>query len=309
MASRGLCFNSAVREGTSEGSPRLLRVFAIAIVAQMPVLAVLAGLGFDLSPIGFFPLAQLVGGLVFGIGMALAGGCIVGILWKAGTGALALALAIAGFVVGELLIRGPGESLLEDLDAAGPEPANATAYEVLGLSYELAAAVLGIGLLAAILGRSRDGLGAGIALGAVSVLAWLLGSVADYGYGLGFVGVAETTRSTLGAGDLAELPFPLWVAVGIVVGAAVAVRGPLRLPDPPRAARAVVGGLLMGVGGSLAHGCNIGHGLTGIPLLSLGSTWALAWMIVGAVVTWRLLLARRPGWRGSERTVRPAVGV
>ena len=36
----------------------------------------------------------------------------------------------------------------------------------------------------------------------------------------------------------------------------------------------LVGGIFMGVGGSVAHGCNIGHGLTGIPLLSLGSLLA-----------------------------------
>lgn len=57
----------------------------------------------------------------------------------------------------------------------------------------------------------------------------------------------------------------------------------------------------MGVGATLAHGCNIGNGLTGIPLLSLGSILALAAMAAGAVVTWRLLLASSPRLRGNER--------
>jgi len=56
----------------------------------------------------------------------------------------------------------------------------------------------------------------------------------------------------------------------------------------------------MGAGGSIAHGCNIGHGLTGLSLLSLGSLVATASMAVGAVVTWRVVLASRPGWRGRE---------
>ena len=60
-------------------------------------------------------------------------------------------------------------------------------------------------------------------------------------------------------------------ALGLVAaGAALAGSRRLRMPDAPRAARAAAGGLLMGIGGSLAHGCNIGHGLTGLPLLSLG---------------------------------------
>lgn len=307
MASERLCFNSAVREGLIERSPHLLRVFAIAIAAQMPMLALLTALGFDLTAIGFFPVAQLIGGLLFGTGMALAGGCIIGILWKAGTGALALALAIAGFVVGELLIRGPAEGVRAELDAAGPAPANRTLYEAVGLSYELTAAVVGCALLAALLARSRDGLAIGLAFAAVSVAAWLAGSLADYGYGLGFVGVADDTRSLLAGGDLGGLPFPLWVAVGIVAGAALVVRGPLRLPDRARATRAVGGGLLMGFGGTLAHGCNIGNGLTGVPVLSLGSIWALAWMVAGVLITWRLVLAGRPGWRGTERA-RAATG-
>jgi hypothetical protein len=59
----------------------------------------------------------------------------------------------------------------------------------------------------------------------------------------------------------------------------------------------------MGVGGSIAHGCNIGHGLTGVPLLSLGSVLAVAGMVAGALATWRLLLASRSGLRGVDRVV------
>jgi uncharacterized membrane protein YedE/YeeE len=77
----------------------------------------------------------------------------------------------------------------------------------------------------------------------------------------------------------------------------------LRMPDLARATRAAAGGLLMGVGGSLAHGCNVGHGLTGLSLLSLGSLLAIASMAAGALLTWRLLLAPRPALRGRESVV------
>ena len=60
----------------------------------------------------------------------------------------------------------------------------------------------------------------------------------------------------------------------------------------------------MGVGGSIAHGCNIGHGLTGLPLLSLGSLLATAAMAGGALLTWRLVLEPSPRLRGSERSAR-----
>jgi len=60
----------------------------------------------------------------------------------------------------------------------------------------------------------------------------------------------------------------------------------------------------MGVGGSIAHGCNIGHGLTGLPLLSLGSLLATVAMAGGALLTWRLVLEPSPRLRGAERSAR-----
>ena len=39
----------------------------------------------------------------------------------------------------------------------------------------------------------------------------------------------------------------------------------------------------MGFGANMAHGCNIGLGLAGIPTLSLGSMLAVACMAIGAL--------------------------
>jgi uncharacterized membrane protein YedE/YeeE len=302
MARGRLCFNSGLREATFEGRDRVLRAFAVAIAAQLLVLPLLIAAGLDAGRIGFFPVAQLVGGLAFGAGMALAGGCIAGILWKSGAGSLATAIAIAGFVAGELLIRGPGERLVADLDEAGPRPASSTVYELLGAGYAPIAIAAGIAVLVLLLRRSRAGLDAGLALGAVAALAWVTAAAADHGYGLGFAGSAQGTVDALEAGaGLEGIPFPAWVAVGLVAGAGLAARGQLRLPDAARARRALAGGVIMGAGATLAHGCNIGNGLTGIPLLSLGSLWATAWMTLAALLTWRFVVAARPAIRGGER--------
>ena len=75
------------------------------------------------------------------------------------------------------------------------------------------------------------------------------------------------------------------------------------MPDAARSARAAAGVLLIGAGASVAHGCDIGHGLTGLPLLLFGSLLATASMAGGALLTWRLLLAPRPGLRGCESTL------
>jgi uncharacterized protein len=297
MARAGLCFNRSLRRAAFERRPTLLRAFAIAVAAQMVLLPALVAAG--VAPLersaaaggpALLPAAQLAGGLVFGAGMALAGGCVTGTLWKAGVGATALALAIAGFAAGELLIRGAGSAVIDAFDDAG-RPRRGSLPELLGTDYEPLALALGAVALAVLLARRRDGLLPGLALGAVAVVAWVAADLAGYGYGLGFVGAADGTGAAIKTGG--QLPFQLWLAIGV-------------LPDGPRAARAIVGGLLMGVGGNVAHGCNIGHGVTGIPLLSLGSLLATACMAAGALLTWRLLLAPHARLRGTDRIAAPA---
>jgi uncharacterized protein len=307
MAHGGLCFNRALRCAVFVRRPALLRAFAFAVAVQLLVLPVLVAL--DVDPLArnaeagglpLLPVAQVVGGLVFGAGMALAGGCVTGMLWKAGSGSVALALAIAGFAAGELLIRGAGRSVIETLDDAA-RPSERSLAGVLGAGYEPVALAAGIVGLALVLGRGHGhgGVARGLALGAVAAAAWLAAAWADYGYGLGFIGAADGTRSALSAGS--RLPFQLFLALGVVGGAALAGPRRPRVPDAARAARGLAGGLLMGAGGSIAHGCNIGHGLTGLPLLSLGSLLATAAMAAGALLTWRLVLAPSPRVRGTEK--------
>jgi hypothetical protein len=85
----------------------LLRMLVLLVVASLLLfeLARWAGL---LSPYPF-PLlgpaspASLVGGFVFGIGMVLAGGCVVGSLYKLGAGSLLSGVAFLGMLAGSAL--------------------------------------------------------------------------------------------------------------------------------------------------------------------------------------------------------------
>ena len=55
------------------------------------------------SNLGLTSLATVVGGLVFGIGMVLSGGCVIGTLYKMASGNLTNWLAFAGILFGSLL--------------------------------------------------------------------------------------------------------------------------------------------------------------------------------------------------------------
>ena len=289
----GICFNRGVRRAFLDRDAAILRVFGLVVAVELLALPLLVAIGVaplernvDAGAPALLPVAQLTGGLVFGVGMALAGGCITGILWKAGAGSVATGIAIAGFALGELLATGAAAEVLRELDDAS-RPSESSLSQLSGLSYELVAPIVGVAALALLLRRRRDGLWLGVALGVVASLAWVAAEIADYGYGLGFVGAAEGTRDAIETGG--ELPFQLFLAIGVVVGGALVARRPPRSPSAARAAGALLGGALMGVGANAAHGCNIGHGVTGLGLLSVGSLVAIAAMAVGAMVTARIV--------------------
>jgi len=85
----------------------------------------------------------------------------------------------------------------------------------------------------------------------------------------------------------------MW-GLGTVVGSLVSslASGSFRIRKPRRidVARSFFGGLLMGVGVSLAHGCNLLHSLGGTPLLVPASILVTISILIGAYVCLKLIL-------------------
>ena len=86
-----------------------------------------------------------------------------------------------------------------------------------------------------------------------------------------------------------------FLVVGIPIGAAAAAllhrEFKLRAPGPARILQQLAGGLLMGVGATIAVGCNIGHGLTGVSIMALSSMVSTGFVALGVwVVTYLLFL-------------------
>lgn len=102
------CMVRAFREPFMTGDGEHTRAAALAVVISMLGFAILKGA--DLKDQGewVFPaagLGGLGGGLLFGVGMTLAGGCGAGSIWRAGEGQLKLWAAIAGFALAGSLTR------------------------------------------------------------------------------------------------------------------------------------------------------------------------------------------------------------
>jgi len=101
------CVTATFRDLFLFGDTFLLRMLVLLVVASMVLFEVgrLAGLlqPYPFPLLGPPALASAFAGTVFGIGMVLAGGCVVGTLYKLGAGSLAALVAFVGMLAGSAL--------------------------------------------------------------------------------------------------------------------------------------------------------------------------------------------------------------
>ena len=173
--------------------------------------------------------------------------------------------------------------------------------------WTLIAAVIGL-IAVSLIGRAAAPRGmawpwpvTGVALGSVGVLAWLMGAPAGWHWGLSITGPSRSLIESIVLGMPAAAGWGTALVVGVPLGSCLSARarGPLtwRAPGWAEAGRRFGGGLLMGVGGTLAAGCNIGNALTGLSVLSVNSMIATAAIVGGAgmAIAWPGIFRRISG--------------
>ena len=249
-----------------------------------------------------YGLGTLLGAAIFGLGMSLAGMCVVGSLVRIGEGYLVGGLALIGAAAGAaldpfraFLPMGQPPWLLHN--AAGESFANRLGLPAAALLTLAALAV--IWLLAARTAGPRADRGARISLRELAsplvvggALLAVLNTVqmAVYqpwtiAYPLGVVAAAAAGQFSP---SLFSRALPLLVLDGgVVLGAAMsALAGrELRLRWPRQRRQvgmSLIGGVLMGWGVQLAHGCNIGGLFSALPSLSLSAWLFLPGLFAGA---------------------------
>ncbi|MFH1435293.1 MAG: YeeE/YedE family protein [Pseudomonadota bacterium] len=326
----GLLFGFALQRGSFCGSSLLSSVILfkdsrglvailVAVLVSMAGFAFLAHMGWVVpNPNPMRLLSAVVGGLVFGTGMVLAGGCISGTLYKAGEGRLTSMLALAAVGVGSSMVDGgvlaPVKKAL--VRATGDIQWSAGLDEAFGLSYATLAAVLGaaglLAVLAVCFARRRpdrpkvplDGrklvsggwspITAGVAVGILGWFAYLLSSAAGRNYPLGAHGGVKGAFSLLVGGKFSGSVWMILMVGGIIVGSAISarMRGDLKLrsADAGTLLFALLGGVLLGIGTALGRGCFIGNTVSGLALLSLHSAIFTVCMIAANFATTILYL-------------------
>ena len=281
------CFHSTWRGFTRR--PRqldLFRAYLLALLIGIPLVQGMIYLGWIEPWIPPFAWqANLLGGFVFGIGMVIGATCITGLFYKLGHGMVGVLIGLAAWAIGDILIYlGPLKSLRDTLNSA-PLTINgesATVVNTFGLTGIIV--LVGLGILVIIYlirsplkarGKLWNWLVLGLAAGLFMSFAWLLARAGGSNYTYGTSGVPSGfVEVILGEGSGGSLWIPV-ALICLIPGAFIAARWAgtywFRGESGRRYAELAAGGLLMGIGAGIAGGCNLGHSLVGVPLLSLGS--------------------------------------
>jgi uncharacterized membrane protein YedE/YeeE len=311
-----LCFNSAFRDIKLTKDNYLLKMALVAILVETIGFQAAAQFGWiKLSPLAFVPLADIVGGFLFGMGMVLAGGCASGITYRIGEGYVTALVAAVFYGVSAAAVRGGplnfvnkwfGKPITTTNNPGGVYTAtngaiNPTIANWLNINPWIVAIIFAVILLAIVVftkttERKVTGLDwkwGGIAVGIVGIIAYLSQKTYALGITGGWINLFRTTTANLDP----TKPVPYnWLGmeiVGIIVGAFIAAlvskEFKMRLPkDPKTFLKVALGGILMGFGAGVAGGCNIGHVLSGIPHLAISSILATIFFVLGnwAMVWW-----------------------
>ncbi|WP_102108675.1 YeeE/YedE family protein [Oceaniglobus roseus] len=316
------CTLGAIEDQLYGGSSARLRMWGIAIGAAVCATFALTALGlFD--PARSFYIAQMpgltgaiVGGLVFGYGMALSGNCGYGALARLGGGDLrafviVLVMGLAAYVT----LSGPLAAFRTAAFPRLPAESPSGIAHVLGTATGLPVAAVGIALGLAILGFSlRGARAAGVTRAqggwavvvAAAILSGWIGThwLAATGFDALPV-VSHSFSAPIGETLLyamtssgARPSFAIGSVLGIVAGAALGslLRGQFRweaCEDPRELRRQILGAALMGWGAVTAAGCSIGQGLSAFSLLAISAPVTLAAIFLGTALGLRQVIE---GW-------------
>lgn len=326
VARRGrFCTLGAIEDSVYSNDTRRLRTWLLAIgvaIVGVHLLEVFGELDLTKSIYTGSRLelgALILGGLIFGFGMALNGTCGMGTLRQIGGGDLRAVITFLVIGVTAMMTM-RGLTGVARIAVTDPLAINlgASASQRLPLLAGLGGqgatiAAIVIGLAIAAFAFAHRGFRAtprfaitGLLVGLIVVGGWWATGIAGYDSfdarrieSFTFVGpLGETVLYSMLSTAL-SIDFPIGAVIGFIAGAYVAAitDGTFRWQIPASAAefkRRLVGAFMMGFGGITALGCTIGQGVTGVSTLSVGSLIAIVSIVGGARLGLWWIVERRP---------------
>ena len=314
------CTLGAIEDLLYQDSDTRLRMWGVAIGSAGLAVFGMAAIGrFEIAENVYWltpwsPAASVLGGLLFGYGMSIAGNCGHGALARFGGGDLrAFVIVLVMGISAYVMMSGPLAALRVTLTEATSVDWQIRSYaEILarltGLPMVGAGALLSAGILALALGSrgvlTRPGAvfwGAMVGLAIAS--GWAATShVARHGFMAQPV-ISHTFSAPLGdtilylmtASGGTAFGFGVASVLGVLAGAFAGslIKGHFRweaCDDPRELRRQILGGICMGFGGVIAVGCSVGQGMSAFSVMALSAPVTLAAIFAGAALGLRQLI-------------------
>lgn len=333
-----LCGASALSEVVMMRDKQKLGGIWVIIAVSMIGFALFAAFGFiSLNPKSFTWANKLLGGILFGIGIVLAGGCVSGCLFKTGQGNINSMAGLIGIPLGVAAIKYGAlnelNSYLHQFTIKSADGGTVTLSSITGLPYWLLALSFGLitiftawrlrkkfrqdkaqkpgtvvkdedtTIMQRLVLKRWKPWQAGLAIGLLALVAYMSSASSGRNYPLGVTsGVVYTQKAVTDApldyiyapksvappvkapvfesqGTAQKSPnVHLWLileVIFLVIGANYSARltGKLQFTSrpPEQTVTSFFGGILLGTGAAMAHGCIVGNIMSGVALMSVGS--------------------------------------
>lgn len=310
------CARAALADAFEGKDQARLRSFLLAVLVTLLGTQLLAGYG--LVNLGGTPylragvplLGLLVGGVLFGAGMMLAGGCPSRLIVRAAQGQGAALLTWLVFVLAIMAsLEGVLAPVREILSGPAVQLPAASLPALLGGLPAWLVTVALAGLIVFFLLRAQRQSAwwgwrlplAGALVGLLVAASWCVSIVGADEFetpvlsSLAFVAPAQDLLRFVA---MERLGFPLkfgsasvlGVFIGAFASALMARQFTWAMPGGAQMLRNLAGGVLMALGGILAMGCTIGQGMAGVATLSVSSLIVVVAMVLGAWLAHRVLL-------------------
>ncbi|RRN44858.1 YeeE/YedE family protein [Lautropia dentalis] len=307
------CFVCGFRELFQKRDPRFMLALLLAVAIQSVGFFGLQAAGLIRLPTEQMPiLATVLGGLLFGMGIILARCCGSGSWFRSGEGAAGSLLVLLVFAITLAACQaGPLKNLLQPL--LQQTSSLGLIHETLGIAPWWCVAALVV-MCAGLLWRARRQatsspspasdaaeaveagrypLGIAALIGLLGVLAWWLSWQSGRNYGYGVAVPTANVLQYLVTGQSRYLNWGSLFVLGILPGAFFSawLRGQFRWRVPPveQVPQCILGGVLMGVGATLAGGCTITNTLVATAYFSWQGWLATLMILLGCWLALRLL--------------------
>ncbi len=307
------CLTGGFRDMYIAKDNRMFYALLLAITVQSVMVYALIAAGKVQFTAGIFSLVAIISGaFVFGIGIILAGGCATGTWFRAGEGLIGSWAALGFYMLTAAMMKtGVLAGITTSVSSAGV--VNNSMAETLHVNTWILIAVLVLVVSVVLINYARrpkvkipqlkpkkSGLAhilfekrwspfvTAVLVGLIAAIAWPVSEAIGRMFGLGVTVPTANILQYAVTGDNQFLNWGMFLVLGLFIGSFIAAKASgefrWRVPNAKTMVTSSAGGVLMGIGASLAGGCSIGNGLVMTAMMTWQGWIALVFMILGVWV-------------------------